>query len=78
MQLLPQISIVGATTCYPDAEFEGRTLVIRWPSLVFELTVARAERGCRVCGCTNTYACEGGCWWVEADLCSTCARRNAA
>lgn len=27
---------------------------------------------CRVCGCTNDRACEGGCWWVEPDLCSTC------
>lgn len=28
---------------------------------------------CRICGCTDDHACEGGCWWVEADLCSTCA-----
>lgn len=28
---------------------------------------------CRVCGCTDDHACEGGCWWVEADLCSACA-----
>ena len=27
---------------------------------------------CRVCGCTETCACEGGCWWVEPDLCSAC------
>lgn len=27
---------------------------------------------CRVCGCTEMHACEGGCWWVEPDLCSTC------
>lgn len=29
-------------------------------------------RTCRVCGCTDARACEGGCWWVEADLCSAC------
>jgi hypothetical protein len=29
-------------------------------------------RRCRVCGCTDTYACEGGCHWVGADLCSEC------
>lgn len=27
---------------------------------------------CRVCGCTDDEACVGGCWWVEADLCSGC------
>lgn len=27
---------------------------------------------CRVCGCTDDHACEGGCYWVEKDLCSTC------
>ncbi len=28
---------------------------------------------CRVCGCTWVKACPGGCYWVEDDLCSTCA-----
>jgi hypothetical protein len=34
---------------------------------------------CRVCGCTDERACEGGCTWVEDDLCSKCAiaRRDA-
>ncbi len=27
---------------------------------------------CRVCGCTDDHACEGGCSWVEEDLCSAC------
>ena len=32
---------------------------------------------CRVCGCTEDEACEGGCRWVEdpeglGDLCSRC------
>jgi hypothetical protein len=26
---------------------------------------------CRICGCTDHRACEGGCWWVEPDLCSS-------
>jgi PRTRC genetic system protein E len=30
---------------------------------------------CRVCGCTNDHACEGGCHWVEKDLCSKCAEK---
>lgn len=32
-----------------------------------------AVRACRVCGCTDFQACEGGCWWVAADLCSSCS-----
>jgi len=27
---------------------------------------------CRVCGCWELQACEGGCSWVEPDLCSKC------
>ena len=27
---------------------------------------------CRVCGCSNEDPCEGGCQWVEEDLCSAC------
>jgi hypothetical protein len=31
-----------------------------------------AVRACRACGCTDEHACEGGCYWVEKDLCSAC------
>ena len=34
------------------------------------------ERRCRECGCTDCAACvdiNGPCWWVEDDLCSSCA-----
>ena len=27
---------------------------------------------CRVCGCTQDRSCDGGCFRVEADLCSRC------
>lgn len=37
---------------------------------------ARISR-CRVCGCTDIQACEGGCWWVEPDLCSACKPTRA-
>jgi hypothetical protein len=30
---------------------------------------------CRRCGCTQEDACEGGCGWEEADLCSACISR---
>lgn len=44
------------------------------------------EAFCALCGCTEDYACEGGCWWVEdplgemIDLCSACLepRRKGA
>ena len=59
-------------------EFEDvfdRTLAVgiqRFEDMVyageFELPVR-----CRVCGCTDLLGCEGGCSWVEEDLCSTCA-----
>lgn len=38
-----------------------------------------AKRTCRACGCTDARACQpGGCYWVEWDLCSACADRDAA
>lgn len=32
------------------------------------------ERKCRICGCTQDHACESGCYWIEEDLCSNCAK----
>ncbi len=32
---------------------------------------------CRKCGCTELAACGDGCWWVEPDLCSSCAPKPA-
>lgn len=31
------------------------------------------QRRCRVCRCTNTTACPGGCHWAGSDICSACA-----
>ena len=39
-----------------------------------ELEADVVARGCRMCGCTDCQACEGGCYWVEHDLCSRCAK----
>jgi hypothetical protein len=40
-----------------------------------EASLKKAEhnRKCRVCGCTWSHGCAGGCYWVEWDLCSRCA-----
>lgn len=35
-------------------------------------------RVCRECRCTDDVACMTGCWWVEDDLCSSCADDLAA
>lgn len=29
-------------------------------------------RKCRICGCTQYNACDGGCYWITDDLCSQC------
>lgn len=36
------------------------------------------EASCRVCGCSDDAPCEGGCEWVEEDLCSRCAEPHRA
>jgi hypothetical protein len=28
---------------------------------------------CRVCGCTDTTPCAGGCFWFQPGICSVCA-----
>jgi hypothetical protein len=38
----------------------------------------RERHACRVCGCSHWDPCPEGCWWVEPDLCSSCARRPLA
>lgn len=48
---------------------------------VAELRAADVDAGssqCRACGCTDHYGCTPRCWWVEPDLCSSCARRAGA
>lgn len=35
------------------------------------------ERSCHVCGCTWHNACPGSCWWIGADLCSSCGPKAA-
>lgn len=44
-------------------------------SSLFEEGGAMSKPVCRICGCTDERPCPDGCWWVEPDLCSTCAER---
>jgi hypothetical protein len=41
-------------------------------------SVAAEYRRCRECGCTDALACDGGCSWVEEDLCGNPACVAAA
>lgn len=36
------------------------------------------RRVCRVCGCDDAHACDGGCEWVQFDLCSRCVGKEVA
>jgi hypothetical protein len=42
---------------------------------IFQMRI-EIHRTCRVCGCTDDKACEGGCYWVDYDLCSSCAAKE--
>jgi hypothetical protein len=44
--------------------------------IIDEEEQAEEEQKCRVCGCTQYNACEGGCYWVKEDLCSKCAEKT--
>jgi hypothetical protein len=64
----------------PENIFHQSDFVARfdsWAEFLAGLAPARIVRAsvatCRVCGCTDEKACDGGCSWTEPDLCSTCA-----
>lgn len=53
---------------------EDADLVI---DFLLNATPEEYDRACRMCGCTQDHACEGGCHWVEWDLCSKCVSKGA-
>lgn len=60
-----------ALACRQLQEFSG----IAWQGLRKEiLSIVDNEPVCRICGCTQNNACDGGCYWAEEDLCSSCAQ----
>lgn len=75
-----------------DFECTGRRVIVRLRTpppnpygfrpgdlLIVEVVEAlRLEGICRVCGCTDEEGCEGGCEWVEPDLCSKCVPNTAS
>lgn len=40
------------------------------------LNTAQGRRICRICGCWELEACEGGCAWVAEDLCDACSGKG--
>lgn len=50
--------------------------VLQWALYGFKPCLFDGVRRCRVCGCTDDQACEGGCYWVEPDLCSACVETD--
>ncbi len=68
-------------TPFRDQPVDGITARDFATALEVQDELARQERinagledACRMCGCSATRACEGGCIWVEPDLCSRCYR----
>ena len=63
-----------------DDDYTGRTATTRITYLLDDGPVKidghvmfGIEPKCRECGCTRDNPCEGGCYWVEFDLCSKCS-----
>jgi hypothetical protein len=52
-----------------DQDFAQREL----GRLAYRLREQAEIRACKVCGCSEEDACEEGCSWIAADLCSSCA-----
>ncbi len=57
-----------------EKESLSRDLVLE---MIDNILTAGDGPRCRVCGCTDNNACPGGCYWVEDDLCSKCAAKEA-
>lgn len=67
----PEIAKAVATQSHPEP-------ISRWE---FPQLAQKAERRCRVCGCTENSPCmteQGFCYWVEEDLCSACVEEADA
>jgi hypothetical protein len=46
-----------------------------WRNRDEQRTARLPEAFCRICGCTFYNPCDGGCRWIEPDLCSACVPR---
>lgn len=48
------------------AGFDPATVVRQLSPLILGIAV------CRICGCTDVYGCDQGCYWIDDNLCSAC------
>jgi len=68
--------VIERATAANDARLAAElfdTVKASLPGLKFcDAVPSRIGGVCRKCGCTEYDACEGGCSWVEPDLCSAC------
>jgi len=72
-RLLAERELDGDALLVPRAELVGMLVDAVAVGARLEFASMGAVRACRVCGCTESNACRGGCWWVGRDLCSACA-----
>lgn len=60
--------------------FFDRAWSIFWQKAAEQIEQAenreQTEQTCRICGCTDSKACEGGCSWVLPGICSKCVTRE--
>jgi hypothetical protein len=60
-----------------DAWVEDDQSIAPRPSVIVAAEAEyAAARKCRACGCTEYFACEGGCSWAAIDLCTSCLRKG--
>ncbi|MEN6583031.1 MAG: hypothetical protein ABFD54_11325 [Armatimonadota bacterium] len=59
----------------PDTviDYDACSMATKVQCTIDYLNSRRDMPTCRECGCTDDHACDGGCSWVEPNLCSACA-----
>jgi hypothetical protein len=75
-----QVLMMGFNPAYDEAAETPRTIGCRRCKASFPLVSAIVngfcpnclENICPACGCTNSAACSGGCFWLPSGICSTC------
>jgi ParB family chromosome partitioning protein len=68
------LNLLGGPLGYEWTEWEAARLAV---ADAFAAANQRKLEACRVCGCTEAEACDGGCSWTEPGLCSECTDEPA-
>lgn len=83
---LSRAAILESEAIYEDHDREAardhrkelRGAALRVGAFALALAEHIAAHTCRACGCTDDFACPGGCLWIEPGLCSNCRKPIAA